>query len=53
MDHLIGHLQRSLEIYKESEPENTRAHKAIEKAIKELQKYYPAPNKDRYGNPLK
>ena len=52
MDHIIGSLRRSLDIYKESEPENERAHKCIEKAIKELQKYYPA-TKDKYGNPLK
>lgn len=52
MDHVIGDLQRWLDVFKESEPENVRAHKCIEKAIKELQKYYPA-TKDKYGNPLK
>lgn len=52
MDHVIGDLQRWLDVFKESEPENVRAHKCIEKAIKELQKYYPVA-KDRYGNPLK
>ncbi len=49
MDHVIGDLQRWLDIYKESEPDNVRAHKAIEKAIKELQ----TATKDKYGNPLK
>ena len=41
MDHVIGDLQRWLDVFKESEPENVRAHQHIEKAIKELQKYYP------------
>ena len=40
MDHVIGSLQRWLDIYKESEPQNERAHEAIEKAIDELYKYY-------------
>ena len=52
MDHVIGDLQRWLDVFKESEPENDRAHKCIEKAIKELERYYPA-TKDKYGNPLK
>lgn len=52
MDHIIGNLRRSLDTYKESDPDNIRAHKCIEKAIKELEKYYPV-TKDRYGNPLK
>ena len=52
MDHVIESLRRWLDVFKESEPENDRAHKCIEKAIKELQKYYPA-TKDKYGNPLK
>ena len=52
MDHVIGDLQRWLVIYKESEPENVKAHKCIEKAIDELYKYYPV-TKDKYGNPLK
>ena len=42
MDHVIGDLQRWLEIFKESEPDNKRAHQAIEKALDELYKYqYP------------
>lgn len=45
MDHVIGSLQRWLDIYKESEPENKKAHRCIEKAIEELYKYYP-PEKD-------
>lgn len=52
MDHVIESLRRWLETYKESEPDNIKAHKCIEKAIKELEKYYPA-TKDKYGNPLK
>ena len=42
MDHVIGSLQRWLDIYKESEPDNKKAHQCIEKAIDELYKYYPA-----------
>jgi len=42
MDHVISDLQRWLDIFKESEPENKKAHRAIEKAIDELYKYqYP------------
>ena len=42
MDHVISDLQRWLDIIKESEPENKKAHRAIEKAIDELYKYqYP------------
>ena len=52
MDHVIGDLQRWLDVFKESEPENVRAHKCIAKAIKELERYYPV-TKDKYGNPLK
>lgn len=52
MDHVISDLQRWLDTYKESEPDNKRAHKCIENAIEELQKYYPK-TKDEYGNPLK
>lgn len=52
MDHLIRNLQEALDNYKESEPDNKKAHKCIENAIKELQKYYPT-TKDQYGNPLK
>ena len=52
MDHVIGDLRRWLDVYKESEPDNIKAHKCIESAIKELEKYYPV-TKDKYGNPLK
>lgn len=41
MDHVIGDLQRWLDVFKESEPENARAHECIERAIDELYKYYP------------
>lgn len=51
MDHVINSLQNWLEIYKESEPENTKAQKCIKNAIKELQKYYPV-TKDEYGNEI-
>ena len=40
MDHVIESLRNWLEVYKESEPENERAHEAIERAIDELYKYY-------------
>ena len=40
MDHVISDLQRWLDIFKESEPDNKRAHQAIKKAIDELYKYY-------------
>lgn len=39
MDHVIGSLRRWLDIYKDAEPENKRAHQAIEKALEELYKY--------------
>lgn len=46
MDHVIGDLQRWLDIFKESEPDNKKAHQAIEKALDELYKYqYPNYNK--------
>ena len=48
---MINSLQQWLDIYKESEPENKKAHDCIEKAIAELQKYYPIV-KDKYGNEL-
>ena len=41
MDHVINSLQQWLDIYKDSEPENKKAHECIENAIAELQKYYP------------
>lgn len=40
MDHVISSLQRWLDVYKESEPENVKAQECIENAIKELQKYW-------------
>ncbi|MGM9988857.1 MAG: hypothetical protein ACI35O_16745 [Bacillaceae bacterium] len=52
MDHVISDLQRWLDVFKESEPDNKKAHECIEKAIEELHKYYPK-TKDEYGNPLK
>lgn len=52
MDHVISNLQRWLDIFKESEPNNKKAHKCIENAIEELEKYYPK-TKDEYGNLLK
>ena len=51
MDHVISDLQRWLETFKESEPDNVKAQKCIENAIRELQKYYPA-TKDKFGNKL-
>ena len=46
MDHVIGDLQRWLDIFKDSEPDNKRAHQAIEKALDELYKYqYPGYKK--------
>ena len=44
MDHVISDLQRWLDIFKESEPENEKAHQAIERALAELQKYYQREN---------
>ena len=44
MDHVIGDLQRWLEIFQESEPEDKKAHRCIEKAIEELHKYYLEKN---------
>lgn len=52
MDHVIEDLQRWLDIFKNSEPDNEKAHRCIENAIQELQKYYPTL-KDKYGNLLK
>lgn len=46
MDHVIGDLQRWLDIFRESEPENEKAHICIQNAIEELQKYYPSQNHD-------
>ena len=40
MDHVRGDLQRWLDIFKESEPDNKKAHECIRKAIKELDKYF-------------
>lgn len=40
MDHVISALQRWLDIYEETEPENKRAIQCIKNAIRELQKYY-------------
>jgi len=51
MDHVISSLQRWLDTFKESEPDNRKAHECIENAIVELQKYYPV-TKDEYGNEL-
>ena len=42
MDHVIESLRQWLDIYRDSEPENARAQKCIEAAIRELQKYYSA-----------
>lgn len=44
MDHVINSLQEWLDIFKESEPDNKRAHEVIEKAIDELYKYYSVKN---------
>ena len=44
MDHVISDLQRWLDIFNESEPENEKAHRCIEKAINELNKYYSEKN---------
>lgn len=41
MDHVINDLKKWLDIYLESEPDNKKAIECIEKAIEELQKYYP------------
>lgn len=46
MDHVINSLQNWLDIYKESEPENKKAHECIKNAIAELQKYYLLNKKD-------
>ena len=46
MDHVISDLQRWLDIFNESEPENKKAHQCIENAIEELYKYYPAKQKN-------
>lgn len=51
MDHVINSLQNWLDIYKESEPDNVKAHECIKNAIAELQKYYPV-TKDEYGNEI-
>ena len=40
MDHVIESLRRWLDVFKESEPENVKAQKCIESAIRELRKYY-------------
>ena len=50
MDHVIGDLQRWLDIFKETEPDNKKAHRCIKNAINELNKYYPPVKKDKYGN---
>ncbi len=51
MDHVINSLQNWLDIYKESEPNNKKAHECIKNAIVELQKYYPV-TKDEFGNEI-
>lgn len=52
MDHVIKDMQKWLDIYLETEPDNKKAIKCIENALTELYKYYPQ-TKDAYGNPIK